>query len=309
MIRRLIALLTVVGALSVAGAQQSGPPAPASQAADAEREARDALLLARVRLELTLARKALSAGREVEAARRALRARELIRTLAGRIDAQPEALQAEGIVARARQAGVDVDALAKQTGQPIASAESQGQQAVPAQADLTHQKQVQQRVAQDRVRMLHAADEVQIVPLGEISYPPDWPARIARRARYRGGQIARSASWIDDEGRERYAAIYDIHDLIYVPPDFQPPFSLVLPEQLRNELDREALRQRSQIFNGYAEDLAAGIPLLRFFGGVDDFEYRGPKYSTERQKHIAEMIRAFTQRSNESKIILVPPGP
>lgn len=306
---RLIAVLTVAVVLAPAVAQDTQQTTRPAAAADAEQQARAELTLARVRLELVLAREALNAGRSAEAARRALRVQSLIRRLPAGFDAEAESLQAEGILARARKAGVDVDALAAVANQPIASVESQGQSAVPASGSLEHQKQIRQRVERDRVRMLHSADEVQIVPLGEISYPPDWPERVAARERYRGGQIARSASWIDDKGNERHVAIYDIRDLIYVPPDFQPPFSLVLPEELRNVQDREALRLRSQIFNGYAEDLAAGIPLLRFFGGVDDYEFRGSKYSTERQKHIAEMIRAFTQRSDESKIILVPPGP
>ncbi len=304
-----IALLTVAALSVPAVAQDAEPTTRSAATADAEPQARGELTLARVRLELVLSRKALDAGRVAEAARRALRVQSLLGRLPAGLDAGAESLQAEGILARARKAGVDVEALATLVNQPIASIESRPPAAVPASAGPKRQKQVRLRVETDRVRVLHSTDEVQIVPLGEISYPPDWPERVARRERYRGGQVARSASWIDDQGRERYVAIYDIHDLIYVPPDFQPPFSLVLPEELRNQLDREALRLRSQIFNGYAEDLAAGIPLLRFFGGVDDYEFRGPKYSTERQKHIAEMIRAFTQRSDESKIILVPPGP
>ena len=78
-----------------------------------------------------------------------------------------------------------------------------------------------------------------------------------------------------------------------MPPDFTPiEFNPVASH--RNALDRAALRWQSQIFRGRAEDLAAGIPLLRYFGGVDDMAYRGPKYSMERQRQIVELIEAFT---------------
>ncbi|MFH1747369.1 MAG: hypothetical protein ABIG44_10040 [Planctomycetota bacterium] len=142
-------------------------------------------------------------------------------------------------------------------------------------------------------RMLIEADEARVVPEGVISYPPNWPEIVKKREKYAGGMVARSPSWYDKDGREWYVAIYDIHDLIYVPPDFTPiEFNPIINQ--RNAQDRAALRWRSQIFNGYPEDLAAGIPLLRYFGGVDDVAYRGPKYSLERQQQIIEMIEAFT---------------
>ncbi len=298
--------------LTTAAAQDKPATAPDTSlppAEGAEQQARVELTLARIRLELVLARKAIDQGQLESAARRALRVQALLGRLPDDVDAGAEALQVEAILARARKAGVEVDALAALAAAPIAHADDAARPAVPASADLTRQKLRQQRLASDRVRVLTSADEAGIVPLAEITYPPDWPRRVASRARFRGGQIARSGSWIDDKGYERYVAIYDVHDLIYVPPDFQPPFSLVLPEALRNTLDRAALRDRSQIFGGYAEDLAAGIPLLRFFGGVDEYAFRGPAYSEQRLEQIVQMMQAFTQRSDESKMIVLPPAP
>jgi len=159
----------------------------------------------------------------------------------------------------------------------------------------------------DELRHLVEADEARVTPEGDIAYPPDWPQKVARRAKYEGGQIARSQSWTDKDGREWYVALYDIAELIYVPPDFAPPSSLFIDEAAREAIDREALRVRSRIFGGYAEDLAAGIPLLRFFGGIDDYALRGPKYSAERQRQIVEMIRAFTEQVSEAKIISLEP--
>jgi hypothetical protein len=101
-------------------------------------------------------------------------------------------------------------------------------------------------------------------------------------------------------------ALYDIRDLIYVAPDFQPPMGVTVGEQLRNLFDREALRWRSEIFGGLPEDLAAGIPLLRYFGGIDD--RAGPRYSAERQQHIVDMIKAFVgPRTTEPTIQTIGP--
>ena len=152
-------------------------------------------------------------------------------------------------------------------------------------------------------RALVEADEARLIPNGWIGYPSDWADICKRRAHYAGGEVARSDTWKDKDGKEWYAAIYDIRDLTYEVPDFQCTATLDPVEDLRNTLDRDALRNRSWIFGGTAEDLAHGIPLLRYFGGVDDMEFRGPKYSIEKQKQIMDQIRAFTTPSTEAKII------
>ncbi len=349
---------------------RTGQAPPAARASDdlgeLEREARIDVTLAQARLELVLARKALKTHDHNPAALRAHRVLNLLRELPAEVDASVYELQAEGILARAEKAGIDVEAL---------RAQAAGEGALPGFDDyLDDQAQAAARVARrytgadrdmidtrgdaqalrqralrrqvpddhgyrpgkeifdidavlerdrqrvyyedalrtayqaDAARLLTRADETRVVPDGEIAYPDDWPEKVARRAEYAGGEIARSQSWIDKDGREWYVAIYDIRDLIYVPPDFQPAASLDLAENLRNALDRHALRLYSGIFHSYyPEDIAAGIPLLRYFGGVDDFEFRGPKYSVERQQQIVEMIKAFTTQLTESKIIPLAP--
>lgn len=172
---------------------------------------------------------------------------------------------------------------------------------------LAYEYALRKAYTADEVRRLTQADEARITPERYIAYPDDWPQRVARRKQFEGGQIARSDSRVDATGREWYAAVYDIHDLIYQPPDFQPPFELHPSEALRVALDRNALRWRSMIFSGYAEDLAAGLPLLRYFGGIDDYFFRGPKYSLERQRQIVEMIHAFTEDGDEPRILSLPP--
>lgn len=174
------------------------------------------------------------------------------------------------------------------------------------QQRLAYEDSLSDATRSDELRRLVEADEARVAPAREIGYPDDWKERVARRARFADGQAARTSSWTGTDGKEWYAALYDIRELTYVPPDFAPSFSLDPVEDLRNTLDREALRQRSQIFSGTAEDLAAGIPLLRFFGGVDDFAYRGPMYSREKAAQIAEQVKAWTTQLNEPKVILVP---
>ena len=91
---------------------------PAQDTADlsqAEHEARIDLTLAQSRLELVLARKALRTGKVRDAAVRAQRVLGLLEELPRELDASEYELQAEGILARAEKAGVDLAALAEQS--------------------------------------------------------------------------------------------------------------------------------------------------------------------------------------------------
>ncbi|MFQ5805185.1 MAG: hypothetical protein ACE5I3_01905 [Phycisphaerae bacterium] len=331
-----------------------------------ERAARIKVTLAQAELELVLARKALRRNNLRDAAVRAQRVLNLLKELPREVDASVYELQAEGILARAERAGIDMEALrAQAAGEPAwpgfddylddqaraaarvarrytgadrdtidTRAEARtlrqrtlrrqvpddygyrpGKEIFDTEAVLERDRQrvyyedaLRSAYKADEARLLTQADEARVVPEGDIAYPDDWPDKVAKRAKYAGGEMARSESWIDKDGREWYVAIYDIRDLIYVPPDFQPAFSLEPAENLRNTLDRHALRLYSGIFNSYyPADIAAGIPLLRYFGGLDDFEFRGPKYSVERQQQIVEMIKAFTTQITESKIIPLAP--
>lgn len=173
---------------------------------------------------------------------------------------------------------------------------------------IFHEGSLRDAVTADEARRITEADEARIAGDAWVSYPDDWPRRVARRKPWEGGQIARSSSWSDRDGREWYAAVYDVRDLIYMPPDFQA-FTLDPRLELVQALDRNALRFGGQLFRGWGDDLAHGIPLLRFFGpGLDDFVYRGPKYSAERQQQIVKMIEVFTgQRAAEPMVISLPP--
>lgn len=304
-------------------ADRTPPPAPIVSAEEAQ--ARAEMSLAQARLELVLARKALAAEHADEARERVHRAKELLAFAPAAADISVFELQAAQILARLGDTSTDgqyhlaasvatlnaQDPPADETPAPTpppVMVEVEHQEAISADAERLHYlRLLSERVREDESRILMDADAARIVPAGDVEYPEDFAEKVARRKPYDGGQVARSESWRDAEGREWYAAVYDIRDITYEPPDFEPSFSLNIAEQTRNELDREALRQRSRIFSGDARDLAAGIPLLHYFGGVNDRALRGPKYSPERQREVAEMIRAFTERSAESKIILTGP--
>ncbi|MFO0838783.1 MAG: hypothetical protein U1D55_09660 [Phycisphaerae bacterium] len=205
---------------------------------------------------------------------------------------QRAALQAgEDSGYRPGRAIIDSDSLAEQDRQRLAY-----------EGALRHAYQ------SDEARRLMQADEARIAPEGEISYPDNWPDIVAKRAGNKDGAIARSDTWTDKDGRQWYVAVYDVNDITYLPPDFAPPADVGFIESFQTQLDRDALRYRSEIFGGYPEDLAAGIPLLRYFGGVDPYAMRGPKYSAERQQQIVDMIRRFTQAgSQEPRIDSIGP--
>lgn len=328
------------------------PAARPAAALDAEARASAEAALANARLELIRGRKADKNNEPHKAAEHAGRALHYLAAIPTSVDVSDYQLQSEGLLARARKAGIDVDAilaepaLGQMQSQPAASkgeaisittippasgASDAGapptattaaptaialdsNRAAPTAAPihnddvtgLPHQVRQRERIATDDVRHLVEADDARITPDGEVGYPADWKQRVARRQKNAGGEIAKSDSWRDADGRERYVAIYDVRDVTYVAPDFRP-MSLTIAESLRDTLDRDALRHRSLIFGGDALDLAQGIPLLHYFGGVDEMALRGPKYSAQRQRDVVEMIKGVTSHDAENKVVLLDP--
>lgn len=294
--------------------------APGETAANSEEtRARTELALAKAKLELVLARKALKTGESVDAAQHADAAVAALVGVAGD-DAEAARLQAEGVLSRAGIRGPQRD---QPNARPTATPDRRdwayrpGSRAIDkagVQARDQHQEfyedGLRETVRSDELRRLIETDEARLAPRGEIEYPADWPDRIAARFEYEGGQIARSDSSIDANGREWFTAVYDISDLTYVPPNFGgAPIFDAYANALRTA-NLAALRERSFIFGGYPEDLAAGLPLLNYLGGLDDYAYMGPRHSYERQREIVEMMRAFTEHGGEPKIISQPPvGP
>lgn len=146
---------------------------------------------------------------------------------------------------------------------------------VEALIDDDHQQHVYDRdiaaaLRQNRVNWILTANEAAIAPFTDsLTYPADWPQRVAKRTKYRDGVIFEGQPFTGDDGQTYFTAIYDLGDLVHPIPNFYAAYPGSSREQRQQDLDRAALRDRSQIFNGYAHDLAAGLPLLHFFGGID----------------------------------------
>jgi len=299
----LASILIVLGLTALAWADVPTTTQTDSAAAEAdlavqEQQARSEAAAALARLDLVLARKALREHQDKEAARRSLRVLNLLTQVPAGVDVSPYELQAEGILAKVARAGVDVEGLRREA--PV------GESALPApehartadvkprqKAPLADQRALEEAYRDSEARALVEAHEARVIPQQEIDYPRDWPEITRKRAAHADALIARSPSWWDDEGREWYVGLYDISDLIAEPAFHPAPLASPLESTIALR-DREALRQQSYIFRGDAYDLAAGLPLLRYFGGVFDTDLR-PRLSQARQRQIIELIKAFTQ--------------
>ncbi len=102
-----------------------------------------------------------------------------------------------------------------------------------------------------------------------LAYPDDWAAKTARRKAHRDGRRWKGPNRTTKDGKTFYTAIYDVSDLLLIPPArFRPAPETNTQLAIMNALDRHALRENSMIFRGTAEDLAAGLPLLQYFGGL-----------------------------------------
>ena len=294
--------------------QQANASADTQAALDleqAEQQAGIELAIAKIKLELVRAKKDLRAGQTDSAVQRARLVLGLANSLPPEIDMDDYTLPAEGILARAGVEAPKVDATKTKRGDSCRTLDT-----ATLEAELERRqagRPLDSYGTTDSANVdewIAANDDFDQVPAGEIRYPRDWSQKVARRAQNDGGEVARSGSWIDPDGREWYTAVYDIHDLTYVPPDFQPSFSLDPIEDLRVSLDRHALRWGYGVFNGfYSSNLDTLFPLFRTFGGLDDYAWRGPKYSRERQQQVVQMIQSFTieQPPTQPQIISLDP--
>lgn len=321
------------------------------QLSQEERKARADAALAQARLELVLAKKALQAGEFDAAAAKSKNVLVLLRIAGQTGDTGDVELQAEGILAKAERAGGkanganagDTGAVAaeSQEGRVDVTVTSPGRPHVvrrsPLADDFGYRASEpaidrQAILARDQPRLLYeealddanreveasrtiAAHQMRSEPDALVTYPEDWPQKMAARQQYDGGMIARTPSWRDKDGREWFIAVYDIHDLIYEPPDFGYGVGLDPAQAYELSLDRDAIRNNGWLFRGDFGDLREGFPLLRYFGGYSDnvcFSTEcgypwdnsglpgyfgagnGYRYSLKRQQEIVDMIRAFT---------------
>lgn len=126
-----------------------------------------------------------------------------------------------------------------------------------------------------------------------VAYPSDWQELSELRKPYRTGLLYRGPDVVGDDGQSRYTAVYDIADVLADVPNFSLAPILDLEASMQAHADRIALRQSSDIFTGSVRDLAEGIPLLSFFGGVD--EYHLPPTSPGVQYSYGDIERMVSQ--------------
>ncbi len=291
-------------------AESPATPAVAPQPAEnanldrLEQECRTDAAEALARLELVRARKDLQAERLEQAAARAQHVLTLLRQVSAARDVSVYELQAEGILARVARRGVHVEDLpaAQDASEPTATSWNDAPPPARGAQRLAWQARLRQQNLDAEGDALVDADDALHVPREFVTYPSDWAEIAARRAPYAGGLVARGPSWWDEQRREWYVGLYDIDDLTREPADFLPP--LVHPAfGTQALLDREALRQSSDIFRGDAADLAAGIPLLRYFGGYHATDLR-PRDSRAERDRIISLIHAFTESPPEGPLVV-----
>ena len=247
-----------------------------------------------IRADIVAARRALQIRDRAAAAKRLENAERLLESLPKYVDVSVYRNQIRGLArsvrraprspARANAGGPAKDNLGVLTlteqdnGQdqaPVPPTESGEIVDVSALLDDDHQQHVYDReinaaLRQNRANWILSANEAAIAPFTEsLTYPADWPQRVAKRARYRDGVVYEGKPFVGDDGQTYFTAIYDLGDLVHPIPNFYATYPGSHLEHYFQVTDRTALQQRSQIFNGYPEDLAAGLPLLHFFGGID----------------------------------------
>lgn len=146
-----------------------------------------------------------------------------------------------------------------------------------------------------RQRSTHFIDnQVAAFPLPagvDMVYPADWCEKTARRAEYRDGVIHEGAPYTGADGQTYQTVVYDLAELVHPVPNFYAAYPGTVREQRMQSLDRQYIRERSMIFNGWPEDLAAGLPLLHFFGGIDN-----NAVSTQTDPYETDRIMAILDR-------------
>ena len=119
-----------------------------------------------------------------------------------------------------------------------------------------------------------------------VVYPSDWQS-TAGRVPDRSGVLFEGVPFENDQGQVVQTVIYDVRSLLLPRLNFQYIPGSDLYSITQSASDREALRRGSDIFNGYVDDLAEGIPLLSYFGGTGNW----PATFGNGDQEMAELLR------------------
>lgn len=156
---------------------------------------------------------------------------------------------------------------------------------------LVEEGDVRRGYKSDEAQTLLDAGRDRRIPQGLLTYPDDWPEITRRRKDYADGTYYKSEPFRGPDGQMVYTAIYDLRELMMEVPDFTDAPEMDLEVTIRNLGDRYWLQRRSQIYGGWADDLAAGVPLMRFFGGIDESNIPpSPNAARQRYQEIMGVI-------------------
>ena len=119
-----------------------------------------------------------------------------------------------------------------------------------------------------------------------VVYPEDWQSAKARTVDDTG-VLFDGPDFENEQGEVVRTVIYDVRSLLHPRLHFQYIPGSDLYSITQSTADREALRRGSEIFSGYADDLAEGIPLLGQFGGTGNW----PATFGDREQEMDELAR------------------
>lgn len=286
----------VVGAASDESTTQALPNHQLDAAIIAERQAETELAVGAIRLTLLRAKTRLARHRYDEAITLAWRAIEATEKLPPTVKREPliEPLEQLIVDARAQRGGrqdaVEDPTARRATPQEILDgqrdlADATAQRPAPFpdqsaydeidarlkdQARYDYQVGLERQYKTDEADLLARMREDRRIPSQVLVYPGDWKARSQRRLRKgRSGVLFAGEPFQNAEGEVVQTVVYDIQSLLVPIPHFTDTPEMDMRVSMRNQADRAAMRYSSEIFTGYARDLAEGLPLMQFFGGVD----------------------------------------
>jgi hypothetical protein len=140
---------------------------------------------------------------------------------------------------------------------------------------LQYEADLRRGYKSDEADLLARSGEDRRIPGRLLAYPDDWAQLSKRREKYRSGIMYEGPPFRGEDGEMRQTVVYDIQSLLFPVPYFHDFPIMDLRVSTREAADRQALRTASEIFTGYARDLAEGLPLLIYFGGIDDLRAIG----------------------------------
>ncbi|HEY3243582.1 MAG TPA: hypothetical protein VGM03_09545 [Phycisphaerae bacterium] len=270
----------------------------------------------KIRVGTVKAHALLLAGKVEEASTRVVELLDAVEALPEGVERAPLIKKLEDLLEQASvQRAEHRPAQTSDLGPPVAGDLGAGDQAAecdplpgvgdrPSEREARHNDKRRFRY-EGELRRGYKSDEAdELVRIGEscripakiMTYPPDWCDITARRREY-DGTLYKSRPFVDKDGQTKQTVIYDMSELLFEPPEFTDSFEFDIGLQLQNQLDRQALRDRSEIFRAGASELAAGLPLLQFFGGLDESRVR-TRPTGERRAEMLHMIQQVMEARN-----------